>query len=83
MNKALVEICIPAIGECFDIFVPVDIPIKDLTKVIASGVMEITNGRYVSMEQEYLCLKEPSGLLNPALTLQDYGLKDGIQLYLI
>lgn len=83
MNKALVEICIPAIGECFDIFVPVDIPIKDLTRVIASGVMEITSGRYVSTEQEYLCLNAPPGLLNPALTLQDYDLKDGMQLYLI
>ena len=83
MNKALIEICVPAIGECFDIFVPVDIPIRDITKVIANGVGEISNGRYISSEAERLCLKEPSGLLNPSLTLQDYGINDSMQIYLI
>lgn len=83
MNKVLVEIYIPAIGEHFDIFVPVDVSIRDVTKVITDGVVEITNGKYVASNCELLCLKEPAGLLDPSCTLGDYGVKVGTQLYLI
>lgn len=83
MNKVLIEIHVPAIYEHFDIFAPVDIPIRELNVIIANGVAEITNGKYISSKSEQLCLKEPSGLLNPSLTLQDYGIKDGTKLYLI
>ena len=83
MNKILVELHVPAIYEHFDIFVPIDVPIKELNKIIANGITEITNGKYIASEREQLCLKEPSGLLNPWYSLQDYGIKDGTQLYLI
>ena len=81
MNKVLVEICIPAIGERFDIFAPVDVPIKELTVVMASGVAELTNGNYIASGLEHLCMA--AGLMDPALTLQDYGVKAGMQLYLV
>lgn len=83
MNKVLIEIRVPAIYEQFEVFMPTDVPIKDLNGIIASGVAEITNGKYIVSGCEQLCLKEPAGLLNPFLTLQDYGLKDGMQIYLI
>ena len=77
------EVHVPAIGEHFDIFVPVDVPVRDITRVIAGGVVEITNERYVASNCEQLCMKEPAGLLDPRLSLQDYGVKDGMQLYLV
>ncbi len=83
MNKVFIEIYIPAIGEHYDIFVPVDIPIQDLTRVIINGIVEITNGRYVTSQSEHLCIKEPVGLLNPMLTLYDYGVIDGTEIYLV
>ena len=83
MNKVLVDIHVPAIYDHFDIFAPVDIPIKELSSIIANGVAEITNGRYIASECEQLCTKDPVGLLNPFLTLKDYGVNDGMQLYLI
>ena len=83
MNKVLVEICIPAISDRFDIFVPVDVTIQDLNRVIADGVAEITNGRYVPSGWEQLCLSETEGVLHPMQCLLDYGIKDGTKLYLI
>ena len=83
MNKVLVEVCVPATSDHFDLFVPVDVPIRDVAKVMADGVVEITDGKYFISGWEQLCLKEPSGLLDPSLSLQDYGIKDGTQLYLI
>ena len=83
MNKVLVEIRIPAVSNRFDIFVPTDVPIKTLNGILADGVAELTNGKYIVSGYEQLCLKEPSGLLNPSYTLQDYGIKAGMTLYLI
>ena len=83
MNKVLVELIIPAIADHVDVFVPVDIPIQDLTKVIIDGIVELTNGMYVPSRGEYLCMKEPTGILNPMLSLYDYGVIDGAQLYLV
>ena len=83
MNKVLVKICVPATGDNFDTFVPTDVPIQAVNRVLADGVVELTNGRYLSSGMEQLCRKAPQGVLNPALTLQDYGVQDGMQLYLI
>lgn len=83
MNKVLVEVHVPAIGEHFDIFVPVDVPIRDVTKVITDGVVEVTNERYVASNRELLCMKAPAGLMDPLCTLEDYGVKIGMQLYLV
>jgi len=83
MTKVLIEICVPATGDHFDIFAPVDVPIREINGIIANGIAELTNGKYVASEREQLCLKEPGALLNPGYTLQDYGIKNGTQLYLI
>jgi len=83
MNKILIKIYVPATGDSFDMFVPVDVPIQDVSRVMADGVSEITNGKYLVSGLEQLCMREPSGLLNPSLSLQDYGIRDGMQMYLI
>lgn len=83
MDKVLIEIHIPAIHERYDIFAPTDASIKEIIAIIADGVAEITNGKYIVSGCEQLCMKEPSGLLNPTFTLKHYGVKDGAQLYLI
>ena len=83
MNKVLIKICVPAMGDSFDMFVPADVPIQDVIRVMADGVAELTNGKYFVSGMEQLCLKEPNGLLNPSLTLQDYGILDGMHLYLV
>ena len=83
MSKVLVELHVPAIDEHFDTFVPVDVPVRDLVSVIADGVAEITNDRYITSKCEQLCMVEPVGMLSPALCLEDYGIKDGMQLFLV
>ena len=83
MNKVLIEVCMPAIGEHFDVFVPMDVPIQEVNSLLAEGISEITNGKYTVSKCELLCTKEPAGLLDPSLCLRDYGIKNGTQLYLI
>lgn len=83
MDKLLIGIFVPAINEHFDLFMPADVPINELKLIISNGIAELTNGKYIVSGYEQLCLKDDSAILNPSLTLHDYNIKNGIQLYLI
>jgi hypothetical protein len=83
MEKVLVGIHVPSVKSNCDAFVPLDVPVSELTEIIADGFRELTNGKYEVSGLEMLSLKEPALLLDPKHTLREYGVKDGMQLYLI
>lgn len=83
MGKILVGLSVPAINWRSDLFVPTEVPIALLTKVLAKGVADLSDGRYSVSDRELLTLREPSLLLHPDKCLQDYGMQDGAQLILL
>ncbi len=82
MDKILICLQVPAISRSFDVFVPLDMKINELTEVIVKGVVEMSDNSYISSNEENLNLKN-NILLNPLLTLQSYGIKDGEEIFLI
>lgn len=82
MGKILICLKVPAISRSFDLFVPIDMKIDELTKIITKGVVEMSNNSYIASNQENLNLNN-NILLNPQLTLQSYGIKDGAIIFLI
>lgn len=82
MDKILIGLQVPAVGEWFDIFVPVELDISTVTKLLADGVAELCGGRYICSGQEMLVRKEPATLLDPNRALAEYGIRDGEQLVL-
>lgn len=83
MDKVLVGIHVPSVKAISDAFVPLDLPISELTAMLADGFQELTNGKYEVSSLEMISLEDPRQLLNPLFTLRDYGVRDGMQLYLI
>ncbi len=83
MEKILIKLFVPAINRTFDLFVPVDLEIAELVRVIVSGVDYLCNGLYVPSNEEMLNAKDPNILFDPNLTLYSYGIKDGSELILI
>ena len=83
MDKVLVGIHVPAARASSDAFLPLDVPISELTIIISDGFHELTNGKYEASKLEMLSLAEPSLLLDPKYTLSDYNIQDGMQLFLI
>jgi len=83
MEKVLVGLYVPAAQERFDLFIPADLEIAALSKLLAEGVAELSNGRYNRSNLEMLLLTAPDILLNPAKTIADYGIRDGAQLVLL
>ncbi|MDY4111007.1 MAG: hypothetical protein SOY48_09025 [Eubacterium sp.] len=82
MDKILICLQVPAISRSFDVFVPLDMNINDLTQVLVKGVIEMSDNSYISSKEENLNLKN-NVLLNPSLTLQSYGIKDGEEIFMI
>ena len=79
MDKILICLQVPAISRSFDVFVPLDMNINELIEVLVKGVIEMSD---ISSNEEKLNLKN-NILLNPALTLQSYSIKDGEEIFLI
>ncbi|HBM02911.1 MAG TPA: hypothetical protein DD364_01505 [Ruminococcaceae bacterium] len=82
MDKILICLQVPAISRSFDVFVPLDMNINELIEVLVKGVIEMSDNSYISSNEENLNLKN-NILLNPALTLQSYSIKDGEEIFLI
>ncbi len=82
MDKILICLQVPAISRSFDVFVPLDMSINELTEVLVKGVIEMSDNSYISSNEENLNLKN-NILLNPTLTLQSYVIKDGEEIFLI
>lgn len=83
MRKVLIGLQIPAAQKHFDIFVPADLNIRELTELLAKGVVELCDGQYLYSGQEMLARKDPETLLDPEQTLSSYGIRDGAQLVML
>lgn len=83
MEKILIGLFVPAAEERYDIFVPADLDIAALTRILADSVEELCNGRFCCSNQEMLVRKDPDTLLDPSRALSDYGIRDGTQIVLI
>lgn len=83
MVNVLVSVHCPAISWIQDVYLPVSLTVKDISILLAKGLEDITNHRYVSSGNEILCLKDKGAILNEALYLKDCGIQNGDSLVLI
>lgn len=83
MDKILIRLSVPVLGNEFDLFVPVNLKIRLLTGILAEGVSELSNGRYILSGEEMLNQRTPNRLLDPEKTLAEYMVEDGADLVLL
>ena len=83
MDKVLINLYIPTANRSFDLFVPSDLIIRELTKVIINGVVYMCEGAFYASGREMLILTDPETLMDPDCTLADYGVMNGAKLMLI
>ena len=81
--KLLINVSVPAIGEKYDILVPDNLRIRNVTLLIAETVENLSNHMYISSGGEHLCSADKNILLRPNATLEKYGIKNGDHLVMI
>ena len=83
MKKILLSIECPAISNIFDVYVPASLTVKEAARLLGKGLEEISNHRYISSGNEFLCKKEDRILLKEELMLKDYGIQNGDHIVII
>lgn len=80
MDKLLISLTVPSLEESFDLFVPDDLPVRQVTQLFAEALTELSGGEYVSSGSELLCRTDPCQLLEPKRSLREHGIQNGDRL---
>ena len=82
-NKVLVEISVPASGEKYDVFIPIESKLSDVLKMISEAVNELSNGAYHATGDAILCDADKGIIYNINMEVAELGIKNGSRLVLI
>ena len=82
-NKALVEISVPAAEKKFDVYIPLEIKMSDVTKMVASALSDLSDGKYKATKEAILCAADTGIIYNVNMEVAELGIKTGSRLMLI
>ena len=83
MEKVLVEVYVPAIGETYDVFMPLKSQMYDVLELLKKAVSEHSAGRFVTTNETAVCYRENGGIINVNMTVYELGIRNGSKLMLI
>lgn len=83
MAKLLIQLFVPVVGESYDMFVPEEVTVKELTQILVNGVSVLNNGKYHSTGCELLSTINPERLLDPEREFSEYSIPNGSELMLL
>ena len=83
MDKVLVSLSVPSVDLINDVYIPDFIQIKEIIPLLIQATMDLSDHRYVSSENEVLCLQDKNIILNPEASLSQLGIKNGDNLVML
>lgn len=82
-NKILIEVYVPLIEKEFDVLVPVNKKIRNVTRLINSTINDLSNGSWPADKKVRLFNRINGLLLESKLNVKEAGLVNGSQVVLI
>lgn len=82
-EKVLVEVAVPAADEKYDVFIPLKSKMRDVIKMVACALTELSNGKYKAADDAVLCDAQTVIIFNINIEVAELGIKNGSQLMLI
>lgn len=83
MNKILVKLYVPMIGEEYELWLPVNKKINAIIKLLVKAVNEFTKGYYNPIEMPYLYDKITAEVYDINLKIIETQIRNGSELILI
>lgn len=83
MNRITVAITVPAAGRSFDVTIPTDLPLWQITELAGKTLSEMSGGMYQAGSDAALCDLERGEFLNVNMMAWELGLENGSRLMLI
>ena len=82
-NKILIEVFVPMLEEEYDVFVPINKKIKNVTRLISEAIVDLSNGCFPIKKDIFLYNRQNGLMLDPKLNVKEAGLVNGSQIVLI
>lgn len=83
MGKIDMMLDVPALGESYELRVPVSVQIGVLLPILVRVVVSMSGGAYQPSGQEFLCSDVQKKVLSDDKTLETYKIQNGDRLVLI
>lgn len=83
MRKYLVEIYLPAANKTFDVFVPTQAKVSEVTVLAAQAIAELADGTYTPTNDTVLCERSTGKILNINKSMEELEISNGSKLILI
>jgi len=83
MNKVLVEVCLPAANQSFDVFIPLDSRMSEVLTLVSALLSELSDGKYQATHDAVLCDAASGIIYNINMYVSELGIQNGSRLMLI
>jgi hypothetical protein len=83
MEKALVEIFLPAAGTRYDVYIPLACRMSEVLLLTAKVVGDLSEGKYKATGDAVLCDAETGSIFDVNLSAAELGIRNGSRLLLI
>jgi len=82
-KKALVEISVPAAGQKFDVYIPMESKMGEVVVMVAGVLSDLSGGSYKATKDAVLCDADTGVVFNVNMEVAELGIKTGSHLVLI
>lgn len=82
-NKALVEIIVPAADKKFDLYIPFESKMSQISFLVSAALSELSDGKFKGSENSIICDADSGVILDVNMTVAELGIRNGSKLMLI
>lgn len=82
-NKVLVEVYVPAAETKFDAFIPLEVRMSEVLKMLSSALSDLSAGKYRAAEDAVLCDADTGSIYNINIEVAELNIHNGSRLMLI
>lgn len=83
MNKVIVNVYVPILNISYDIFIPVQLQLFEVTELIKKAVFELSEGRFMPTPDTAIAIRASGEILDINSTVFELGIGNGTKLMLI
>lgn len=82
-DKVLVEIAVPASGEKFDVYIPLQSKMNEVLRLVSAALTDLSEGKYIAGDDAVLCDADSGIIYNVNIEIAELGIRTGSRLMLI
>ena len=82
-NKIIIEVYVPQLETAYDVFIPINLTINDIIKLINKSISDLTGGNFIFNNQMRLYNRDTGLEVDYKNIVKDSGLKNGSKVILI